>query len=75
MSNDNILEIIREQIISLSKDPQCIIKVFMFSDTEATIVNNDPQDAPGKSSLRLVINKKCLNASIDPIADCVSVDI
>jgi hypothetical protein len=56
MSNDNILEIIREQIISLSKDPQCIIKVFMFSDTEATIVNNDPQDAPGKSSLRLVIN-------------------
>lgn len=42
MDNDNILEIISEQIITQSKDSKCIIKVFMFSDTDATIVNNDP---------------------------------
>ena len=42
MDNDNTLEIISEQIIAQSKDSKCIIKVFMFSDTDATIVNNDP---------------------------------
>jgi len=42
MNKDDILEIIKEQFIALRNDPRCIVKVFMFSDTEATIVNNDP---------------------------------
>ena len=56
MGVDNILVIIREQIIALSIDPKCVVKIFMFSDTDATIVNNDPQDAPGKFTIKLVIN-------------------
>ena len=56
MGVDNILEVIREQIIALSIHPKCVVKIFMFSDTDATIVNNDPQDAPGKFTIKLVIN-------------------